>query len=182
MYLLFLLKIPFVHELQFLVLQLWRWMNMDTACYGSMVPVAYLTCRCILRINAYLNYLTIALSIRENVSYILQRSPSGNKIIHTLRVLWSCSKQNFNETNIVYNYVTVFLLIKRGYSSVVEGKIQEKWRKMLIMMSVSQVPLNGHHFICIWIAYSVNFTNQTFLKSILLISPDNSVLHNEQQI
>lgn len=53
---------------------------MDNACYGATLHVAYLTCRCILRINAYLKYLTIALSIRENGWYTLQNHPVEIKL------------------------------------------------------------------------------------------------------
>lgn len=33
-------------------------MNVDNAYYGSLLHFAYLTCKCIVRINAYLKYLT----------------------------------------------------------------------------------------------------------------------------
>lgn len=92
-------KCPLFVMCDFWFCRLWRRMNMDNVYYGSTLHVAYLTCKCIVRINAYLKYLTIALSIRENGSYTLQKSPSGNKIIHTLTILWTCSRVHFNETN-----------------------------------------------------------------------------------
>ena len=93
-------KCPLFVMCDFWFCRLWRWMNMDNVYCGSTLHVAYLTCKCIVRINAYLKYLTIALSIRENGSYTLQKSPSGNKIIHTLTILWTCSRVHFNEKNI----------------------------------------------------------------------------------
>lgn len=149
MHLLFLLKMSFVCDVQFLVLQLWRWINMDNACYGSTLHVAYLSCRCILRINAYLKYLTIALSIRENSSYTLQKSPSGNKIIHTLWILKTCSRLNFNETNIFIAMLQCSYWSKGNAQMLLRGEFKEKCRKSLIIMSVSQMAFNEYSIICI---------------------------------
>lgn len=118
-------KYPLFVICGFYFCRLWRWMNVDNTYYGSTLHVAYLTCKCIVRINAYLKYLTIALSIRENGSYTLQKSPSGNKIIHTLTILWTCSRVNFNETNIFYSYATAFLVIKKKLLKCHEVK---NWR------------------------------------------------------
>ena len=128
--------------------RLWRWMNMDNAYYGSTLHVVYLTCKCIVRINAYLKYLTITLSIRENGSYTLQKSPSGNKIIHTLTILWTCSRVDFNEKNIFYSYAAVFLVIKKKLLKCHKEKnLREKCRNLFIIMGVRQTAFKKHCYL-----------------------------------
>lgn len=54
-----------------------------------------------------------------------------------------------------------------------KGNVQMLWReefkgkcrKILIIMSVSQMAFNEYHIICIWIVYSVNLTEPDFFKA-----------------
>ena len=90
-----------------------------------MLHVAYLTCKCIVKINAYLKYLLLHFPLERMAHTHYKNHPVEIKLYIHLQSSELAVRVHFNETNIFYSYATVFLVIKKKLLRCHEGNLRE---------------------------------------------------------